>query len=309
MFFRDPYKDQLIKRIESLIAAGSFEKANNLCLEVLEKDPDDTDMLKLVNLIEQRVQQENEKRIDQVLVDIKPLWEEEKYLEIIQKLNEVKKYSKDYPPLIEAISKAESKYRNLLEERQGEDFKKLQAEFDKFFAKQDLDQVIEKCLEIDNSSLKSKKMEELSEAMKIKVIDVQLDEKKDFLRSDKYDEILNFLSNLKNISPRYQKLLTLIEEIKLRKINNVSAEREETSFQAVDHVKDLLRLGKYEEAYQAAQELLVFNPNSQIAKTLLADAEEKFNQLLHDETAGQIKKSLPKLKEDYQKNKDEYTTL
>ena len=38
MFFKDPYKEQVVKRIESLIA-GSNEKANNLCLEVLEKIP------------------------------------------------------------------------------------------------------------------------------------------------------------------------------------------------------------------------------------------------------------------------------
>lgn len=309
MFFKDPYKEQLIKRIESLIAGSNFEKANNLCLEVLEKDPDDSDMLRLVNLIEQKVQEENEKHLDQVLADLQPLWQEEKYLEIIQKLNEVKKYSKEYPPLIAAISKAESKYRGLLEKREEADLGQIKKELEQLFVEKDLDKVIERCLEIDGSSLKNKALQDLSKAMKINVIDVQLEEKKDFLRSDKYDEILNFLGNLKNISPGYEKLLNLIEEIRLRKINNVSAEREEVSFQAVDHVKDLLRLEKYEEAYLAAQELVVFNPNSKLAQGLLQQADVKFNALLHDQTAQQIKDSLPKLKEDYRTNKDDYTTI
>lgn len=309
MFFRDPYKDQLIKRIESLIAAGSFEKANDLCSEVLEKEPEDADMQRLVNLIEEKVQEANEKRIDEVLENLASLWKEEKYLEIIQKLNDVKKYSKSYPPLLDALSKAESAYRKRLEKGQSEELKKVRQKFADLLKEKKLDEIVEKCLDIDNSPIKNPALIALAAEMKVEVVDAQLTEKKDFLKSDKYDEILGFLQNLTNITPKYQKLLNLIEEIKLRKINNISAEREETSYQAVDKVKDLLRLGNYEAAYAAAQELKIFNPGSRIAEQLFQEAEAKFNNILRDETAEQIKKAKPAIKEDYLKNKDQYRKI
>lgn len=309
MFFRDPYKDQLIKRIESLIAGGNFEKANDLCSEVLEKQPDDADMLRLVNLIEEKVQEANEKKIDEVLDDLDDLWKEQKYLAIIQRLNEVKKYSKDYMPLVEALSKAESAYRKEVEKGQSEELKKVRQNFADLLKEKKLDEIIERCLTIDNNPIKNPALAAISKEMKQEVVNVQLNDKKEFLRSDKYDEILGFLQNLTNITPRYPKLTDLIEEIKLRKVSNISAEREETSYQAVDHVKDLLRLGNYEAAYLAAQELKVFNPGSKIAEKLFKEAEAKFNNILRDETAEQIEKSLPALKEDYAKNKDEYKKL
>ncbi len=309
MFFRDPYKDQLVKRIETLIAGGNFEKANNLCLEVLEKEPDDADMIRLVALIEQRVQSENEKRIDDVLQELEPLWKQAKYLEIIQRLTDVKKYSKDYAPLLQAMSKAQSEYRKIAENNAKEEFKKIEVEFEELLKENRLDEVVSKCIEIENSQLKTPEMLAMADKFKLKVVDIQLNNSKDLIKSDNYDEALSYLENLKNIAPRYEKLHNIIEETKFRRVNNISAEHQETAYKAVNNVKDLLRLEKYEEAYQAAQELVVYNPNSKIAKQLLKESESKFNNQLRDETVAQIEKDKPALKDDYQKNKDNYKRI
>lgn len=309
MFWDDPYQKQIIKNIESLIAAKEFQKAQDACNEILESNPDNTKVIRMLDIIDRKVQEENEDKINAAMKDLAPLWEKEEYSKIIRKLHELKEYSPNYEPLIQEITRAETEYRVELNKEQEKEVEEVKKSFEKLFSEDKLDDVIQKCHELENSRIKNEELVAYSKEIRKRLIDTQLANKKDFLAGDHYDEILSFLEGLSQISPGYKKVSNLIEEIKLRKVNNVSLEQEETSFEAVDNVKTLLKLGKYEEALVAAKELQIYNPSSKVVDGLVKEAEEKFHQEMDEETSEQIKESEKKMKEEREKNPDDYTTL
>ncbi len=302
------YTDQIEQKINTMLADKKYGKAYELCNEFLKKYPYKRRFLKLKRKIENAAGAENRRYIKTQLKEMKPLWREKNYLEILKQIRPLLKYGKKYPKLGELYMKAQIAYREQIKKLE-EKYKKEQTKkFDKLL-KEDQKKLIQELFNLEKNNPGNQIVKEIARKYRHEVIIQRINERGDLIYSRKYTAIENFLKELKKIDKNNIELKRLETNIHKRKFGTQIEEKGEYVYRGLQHIATLMKLKKYDKALQASEELLeVDKTNREIIKFLRKARSKNFKQT-RSKSAKIIDENFPKLKEEYKKDKAAFIKL
>lgn len=305
MFNSDPYLKQARQNIRSLIAERKFQTAYTKCKEMISRYPDEEIFKDLRGEIEEAVEEENSRVIRDKIKLLEPLWGEEKYDQILRELKPLFELSKENRYLIETYEKAQKLYLKQISKSQKK-FQKEQHKRLEIMLDENPAGLLEQIKEIERNNPNNGKMLEFTGEFRRRLVEKRIKENKELLNSDKYSAIQNLLHTLQLICKDCPELFEL--EKKLEKNIQIQQidQKKEFIFHAENSLRDLYQLKKYEKAVFVAEEILALDPDNKTAKKIKKLAEEKLCNETREATIEIIKNSLPKLKEEYKKDRSSF---
>ncbi|MBI5753835.1 hypothetical protein HZA40_01680 [Candidatus Peregrinibacteria bacterium] len=302
------YFDQLEQKINFFLTEKKYKEAFNLCKEAIVLYPDEGRFVKIKNRIEQAVESENEKIIQEKLDQIKPLWKEEKYLEILKILKALLAGSPNNNKLKNLYLKGENAYRKQYEKLK-EEFKNQQRKRLNETLEKNPGQLLDELFTLEKENPGNQEVKNIVLEMEDKLIANKIAGKKELLESNKYDVIENFIDELRKIDKFSRRIQDLEQAIKTRKLEGEITQTKEYVYGGEKYLDTLMKLEKFDKAIQVCEEILKVNPNNQLAKEILEKAEEKYHRQVKYQTAEAILKNYPTLKTEYKQDKNKFIKL
>lgn len=302
------YFDQAEQNIKLLIAEKKYKEAYISCKKFLEKFPDESRFIKLKEKIEHDVDEENQTVIEKKLNDIKPLWKQEKYVEILQKLRELLKISPTNVKIQELIAQAQESYKKEIN-KLTEDFEKKESEKFEELMEKDEKRLIDEMFLLEKSNPGNHSVLALTKKYRGKLIDKKIHEKEYLIYSDKFDDIANLISQLKKIDDKNAQINHLEKLIKTRKLGGQVEDKNEFIFKAEQYLVTLMKLKKYDKALQVAGEILEIDKSNKNILKIFKKAEDGFYKQTRGTVADIIIQNQPQLREEYSKNKDKFIKI
>lgn len=303
-----PYFDQLEQNVISLLSEKKFKQAYEMCVKVLDKMPGEPQFLKLKKRIEDAVEEENDKIVEKTISDLKPLWSEKKYAEILKKLEPLLQVSKNNSKLNNLIIEAQEKYRDQIEELKKGFEKNQRARLTKIF-EESPERMIDELYFLETNNSGDEVTKRIVAEFRDKLIEKKIKDKKDLIQSDKFDVIYNFIEELKKIDDKNQRIKELDEKTRKRQHSTQLENKGEFVYKGENYLSTLMKINKYAEAIRVAEEILQTDPSNGEVKGILEDAKSKFFDQSRDETVDLLTKNQSSEKTDYDKNKDSFTII
>jgi len=302
------YFEQAEQNIEILISEEKFKEAYEKCKRYSLQFPDENIFQKLKEKIEEKVQEKNEKVIDERINEAKSLWKENDYVEILNKLKPLLKIDPENSKLRNLISKAQEKYKVKVEKLQKE-FEKTQVEKLNKLLEEDEKSLMEELFLLEKNNPGNKQILKLTSDFRNKLIRKKIKEKSDLIRSEKYDDIENFISQLKKIDKKNSQTEKLEKSIKLQKHDTQLGEKSEYLYKSHTHLDTLMRLKKFDKAIKVANEILETNKNNKKVLKILKKAENLYFKSTKKASIESINESLQILSEEYEKDKTQFVKI
>jgi hypothetical protein len=302
------YFSQAEKNINSRLANKKYDEAYNICLSYIRNYPNEKGFLKLKEKIEEAVRLENEKVIEAKFDEVKILWKENKYAEILNKLRPLLQIAPHNEKLKKQILKAQKIYQKETDKMREEFNKKQIKKFNELMEK-DENQFIEDLFLLEKNNPGNKDVQTLTSFFRNKLIEKKISEKEDLIYSDKFDSINNFISQLKKIDEKNTKIEELEKLIKTRQHKSQISDKSEFIFKSTDYLDTLMKLKKYDKAIQVATEILDINKTNKKVEKILKKAKDKFFKQTKKETIKSICENIDTLKADFEKEKDKFVKL
>ena len=302
------YFEQLEQKINFLLTDRKFKEAFALCKEYILQYPEESRFIKIKNKIEKAVEEENEKITKDKLEAIKPLWKEEKYIDILKILKDLINASPNNAKLKSLYLDAENLYKK--------QFEKLNAKFNEEQRKRlnnvlqnNPGQINEELYILEKENPGSLNVKNLVLEYQDKLIEKKIEDKKELINSDKYDIIENFLEELKKIDKSNKRIQDIEKELKSRKLEGEIGQTKEFVYGGEKHLDTLLKLKKYDKAIKTAEEILKVDPNNINVRKVLKYSEKKFQNQLKYLAAESIEKNFQNLKEEYEQDKKKFIKI
>lgn len=302
-------KKEGILQIEALINEGKLKEAYVLCNKLLLNFPENGKIRNLQKKIEKTVYEQNVKVVKKDLENIKPLWKEKKYKEIVEKLTALKQYVPGYAPVERDLLKSKKLYSEQLMSEQKvaiEDYirniEKLISESKFQDAVMDSKKLLSKIPGHERVVLLEKKARDLLVIQKLK-------ENDSLLKSENFKEIEAFLSDLLKVNPESNKLKVLLEKASKKETVALSYEKKDFAFQSIEYIKVLMQKKKWDKAIQALLELLKVEPNNLAALEMLDRARAKFDRQLTKEVIVKIRELQKKFRAQKAQNPKNFVRL
>lgn len=301
--------DQYILRAQQLLEEGKLKDAYDLCTKVLETDPEYAPALKLKEKLVESVQGVNQRTIDEKLKALKPLWEEGDYPQIIKELNELYRYAPHYEPLESALAQAEALYRNATAKNEKATLESYRKQLDDLLAAKKYPEMIELMQGKNREALSNTDLKNTQDMYRDKIIEQKINEKTGLFQSEKYDDIVNFLYQLQQIERTNKRVEELLRKYRGNLLISQVSDKQEFVLRATENMNTLFQIGKFEKAYQVAEEILEIDPGNPVAKTMRKKAKTKYGKQLQEETENQIASNYDETKPQYTENKSAYISL
>lgn len=254
-----------LQDIKILIKEEKFTQANKMLDQVLLREAQNQEALKLKRELQNLAYNKNIQLVDQKLLDYQKLYSEKKYRQLIPKLKKLQTYAPGYSKLDKFILKVYKEYEKTIQKKQGGAIKTLQNSIDNHIAKNNGKQAI---LEIENHAIKHQEnpvFQKMVLETKRKVIDNKLIRNKKALKKLNAPSKFEFLKKLYQIDityPRIQKeLYKAKKELEMYDKKHKKVYLREAKVQ----LKIMYNQKKYPECIQASKELLKVFPNNKIA--------------------------------------------
>ncbi|MFA5947544.1 MAG: hypothetical protein WC806_01035 [Candidatus Gracilibacteria bacterium] len=307
---RIDFINQNKRNILALFAGKQYKEAYEKCQELLAMDPTLTDITELKKKIENEIIKTNKNVIKEHINKLKPLWKEEKYEDILRELKKLEFLDPNSMEIKKLFAEAQSLYLkkiNTLKEKflKNED-KKIKELFEKG---EDEQRFLDELFYLEKRNPGNKDVLKLSEKYRWLLIDRKIKSKRDLLNSEKFDDIRNFLIQLKKIDEHYSKIKELEDEIKKRELESKIDAKKEFIYKSETNLDTLLKLKKYDKAIQVAEELLNIDKEDKQAKKIIQIAKAKLFNQTNKETVKMIKDAIPKLKQEYRQNKKNFIKI
>ncbi len=305
---KSAYLIQIEQKIESLISGKKYKEAHDLCLYILEKDPDNRVFIKLKTKVEEFADEENTKIIKERLKEVKKLKKEERYSEALTLLKTLEKISPNNKSLEEEHKETQESYIEKIKKQQKE-FNKKQTERLEEILKNSPEKLLEELVRIEKQNPGNKTVQDLGKTFREELIKKKIKEKKELLNSTKFEIIGNFLTELRKIEKNSPAIMKLSKEIDGRKRENLEEEEKEFIYGGTKHLDTLMKLKKFDKAIQVAKEILSVNKKNKIAQQTLKKAEKKLFKQSKNLSIENIYQNLEKLKEEYKSDKNNFVKI
>ncbi len=298
-----------INKIKELVNNEEYQSAYQLCIQLINADPDNTKAIRLKQKIEKKVEKENQLKIDIELEKLNPLWKKQQYIEIIQKLQELLKYAPNY-----------QRIKTLLEKANKKAAVKQQSEINNFIttkiseAKQ-LASIknFSDALIIESQLQRYKNshpiIEKTFSKIRINYADFELKQHTTLLNSKQHKDIIDFLDKLIKKAPDYLKLKKIKSRHLANYLTSQQTQQKEYLFQGIEDIKTLYQKKKYDKVIKATQELLQIDKTNPQAKDLQRKAIKKQERIMQKEISNQIKSDYIEGKALYKSDKSNFIKL
>lgn len=303
-----PYFEQIEQKIQILLSDKKYKEAYKLCIDFLNKFPEEKVFIKLKKKIEEEAFEKNLEIIDEKIDSIEKLWNEKKYSEILKTLQPLLKLAPDYKKLQKEISKAQELYQGQVKELQKNYLKVQREKFEKLLNEKS-DWITQEFIHLERNSFEDQNLATLIAEYKEKYIQKKLHEKSELLKSDKFEAIYNLLAELKKIDPESLSLKKIEEEIKNQQHGSQIEETKEFVFSGENHLATLMKLKKYDKAIKVAEEIMETDKNNKRVAKILKEANSKFYAQSKDSVAEMITENQKNLDIEFQQNKDNFTKI
>lgn len=302
------YFDQAEQNIKLLIAEKKYKEAYISCKKFLEKFPDESRFIKLKEEIEHDVDEENQTVIEKKLNEIKPLWKQEKYIEILKQLRELLKIAPSSKKIQELMAEAQESYKKEIN-KLTEDFEKKESERLNELMEKDEKRLIDEMFLLEKSNPGNKSVLALTKKYRDKLIDKKIHEKEYLIYSDKFDDIANLISQLKKIDDKNAQIDHLEKLIKTRKLGEQVDDKNEFVYKGEQYLITLMKLKKYDKALQVASEIMAVDKSNKNIPKIYEKAEKGFYKQTRKDVINIIIQNQPQLHEEYSKNKDKFIKI
>ncbi len=302
------YYDQLELKINSLLNDRKFKEAFSICREAILQYPNETRFEKIKERIEKAVEEENENIIKNKLEEIKPLWKEEKYLEILKILKNLLAASPNNSKIKNLYLDAEKSYRKQYE-KLNEKFNKDQRIRLDSILKENPSRLTEELYILTKENSGNQIVKTLVAEYEEKLIAKKIEDKRELINSNKFDVIESFLDDLRKINRFSKKIQEIESQIKSRKLEGEIVQTKEFVYGGEKYLDTLVKLKKFDKAMKAAEEILKVDPENKEAKEVLEDSTGKYKDQVKDLAVDSINKNLQGLKTEYDKDKTKFIKI
>lgn len=304
----NPYLEQAKKNVIGLIKDKKFKTAYNFCKEILVRFPEAKEFVRLQEDIEKEVEKQNTVVVENAIKELEPLWSSKKYFEILKQLKSSFQLAPENRVLIKTYEKAQKLYKEQMEDQEKEFGKKEENKLEELF-KKDPDKLVRELNLIDQRYPKNKKFQELTQSYRNKIIKKKIDEKSELFNSNKFEDISNFLGQLRSIDRNSSEVVRLEREMKDKFDQNKIDKKTEFLYQTGDQIVTLLKLEKYDKAMKAAQEILDVDPENKKIQKLLKKAEKAHFKQSREKSIDCITENFDALEKEYKKNKKNFVRI
>jgi len=296
-------------RINALIMQEKWLEAHRACLEILRFDPENIKIIRLKNKIEKNVKKVNQKAIQQDLDNLKPLWDEKRYEELLKQLKKLEPYKVDYPPLENIILKAQGLYKAQFGEQQKEYIQQEMAEIKKLNSAGNHQEAIRRAEKLRTLALNEAEIKKLITEIRLRWVDSEISNNKSLLDSERFEDILIFCQGLYRIDSKSAKVKKLIEDKKKQYQNYKIQQKRDIIYKAIERIKTLYQLKKYTACMDTAQEIIDIDASNKEALTYFKKAKKRAEKLRDKELYKQMKALSKQEKQEYKKNKKAYIKI
>ena len=303
-----PYFEQIEQNINMLLSDKKYKEAYKLCVDFLNKFPEERTFIKLKEKIEEEVADENAKIIEEKINSTSKFFETKNYAEILRTLQPLLKLAPNHKRLQKEILKAQELYKDQIEDTQESFLKKQREKLEKIL-KENPELILDELIYIERNQPGNHQVENLINEYKEKYINKKIDEKKELINSDKFDSIYHFIEQLRKVDDKNATLNNLETKIKNRQHGNQIDETKEFVFSSENHLLTLMKIKKYDKAIKVAEEILESDKNNTRVAKILKEAQDKFYSQSRDTVAELIVQTNKTMDNEYQQNKDGFITL
>ncbi len=303
------YFAQAKKNITILLNEKKFKEAYLKCKGLLNQFPDEEILIDLEEKIENLAREENHNIVEEKIKQQKENWKNKKYHRILSELNPLLELDPKNKNLIAAIQKAQDLYRKEAEESQKEFMRTNRKGLDELLDQNKTDEIITTLLYLEKNNPGSQLVKKLANEYNDKIIEKKINEKKQLLYSDKFDDIKNFIAELQNYDKENPRIKNLQEITKKREAGEQIENAGEYLFKGIQHLDTLVRLKKFDAACKVAEELIELDKDNKQVLKLKKKAENGFYKTTRDASIKLINLNKQALKTAYKESKDEYIKI
>lgn len=297
------------KTIKVLMKEEKWLEAHRACLEVLRFDPENIKIIHLKNSIEKTVKKINIKAIKTDISKLKPLWNENKYEELLMNLKHLEPYLKDYPGLRPIIQKAEKKYIEQLRSQQEVSFESETKKIKQLLMENKHQEAMLAAERLKVMGIHGKELKKTITDIRFKWINNEINANKTLLSSQKFEDILLFYQKMLKIDPESKKIKNSIEKTKKIYMEFKIEEKKEYIYKSHEAIRTLYQLKKYEKVLEACEEILDIDPRNKIALAFKKKAAGKVEKIIDKEVITQMISNQKKLKEEYKKERKSFERI
>lgn len=296
-------------KIQSLMMQDRWLEAHRACLEVLQFDPDNINVIRLKNKIEKKVKAINRDAIKDDLKNLQPLLNEGKYEEYLSHLKELEPYIGDYPALKDIILKAQSAYQSEVGKKQQIYYKDETAAIKKLAEQEQFQEALQAAETLRRRSINEKELKKVVAKIRFDWVESELKKNKALLESQRYDDIVGFYESLLRIDGSSQKLPKFIRAAKDKAVVNRIEEKRDLIYKELEKMKTLYQLQKYQKTMETAKVILNIDPKNREAKEFYRKARNKSSRERDKELTVQMKSARKQIKEQYRHNKKDFIRI
>jgi tetratricopeptide (TPR) repeat protein len=301
--------EEVYAKIKSLMTQKRWKDAHRACLEVLQWDPENIKVIRWKNKIEEAVKRINKEALRKDIENLKELWKEKKYNELMINIKKLEPYVDAYPPLKDFIIKAKKEYRDILIAGEEEDYQEGLRRIKEFKGSGDYALAYKVAEQLRKLDIRKEEVKKLVKEISEEWVDYELNQNKKLLQSKSYEEIILFYQRLLRINDRSEKVRKLLEKAKeeydLYKID----QKRDFFYKELENLRTLYQLNKFDEALDIARALLDIDPRNKIVRELYLKAEKKAKGQVEKQLSKQMEKSMDIMKEEYKEDKSKYIKL
>lgn len=283
--------------IDELISENNYKDAYKVCLEILQMDPYNSKTKQYKKRIEDLVEETNKKVIDGEMEKMKSDLEAGHALEVISRAEYLLRITPNNKNLTKFLVKAQGKYRDSQKTGKKQKIADYEKHINDLIQKNFLDEAVNFTNSLVAENIRNEEIIAFCRAMREKIINAKLVSRQDLMKSDKYEEVLNFLYSLKRIEQSSKKVEKLIKEFSEKLYRKQIEEKRDFILKAEQDIKFLYQMAKYEECAKAAKELLHIDEKNSYAKSIIPRAEKNFDKKTRKELEDQMELTKIKNKE------------
>lgn len=298
-----------IYEIKELFAKGEYKNAYNLCNKYLLNFPENSVLKNLQSKIEKTVYEQNIQSVKKDLKKLKPLWKQNKYKELIEKLKKLQSYVPGYSPIEKQLKKALKLYNKHTQNQIKDYYKHQLKEIERLINEKDYENAFFMAKKLYKKFPQQKEITNMLDKTQDLYIDDQLKKNDKLLSSDKFSQIETLLNELLKIDPDSKKIKSLLRKVMKRERISIEFKEKTYIYKSFERIRTLYQKRKYEEALKALDELLKVEPHNLKALELRQKAYKKFKRQLTKEVIEKIIRLQKKFKKEYRHNKKEFIKI
>lgn len=303
------YIEQGLKIIKTFVNKGDLTAAMNACQELLKIDPYNKSVHKYLEEIQERILEENVKKVDTDIDSTMHLWEEEKYDELMQIYGRLYQYAPQHSRLIKLIGKLQNTITGQQKQSRQDFLQKALNAIKGLIKDGRFGDAIQACNELLSVDPLNREAKELLLAAKNRLIDQKLKENAGIIDSADFERALQFYNSLLAINPDNEKVKRLADTVELHLGGKKELAGKIHLNESIDRMKRLFDAKEYEKVLQACEEILRIDSGNLSAKIFIQKASATIKTEIESKIMAKLKEAGATIATEHTKNPEGFIKI